>query len=205
MTRGPHHRRVTTMLLGFLTGAALIVAIGAQNAFVLRQGLRGDHVGVVVTICALSDVVLIATGVLLVGQVRALHPAVLAALTYGGAAYLAWIGVRSLLSARTPGSLVASSRGASSVALTTVALTWLNPHVYLDTLLMLGSLAAQHGPIGQWQFAVGAMCASLVWFPTIALGARSLAPYLSRPRTWQVIDVVVGVTMLVIAARLLLP
>jgi len=196
---------VTTAILGFLTGAALIIAIGAQNAYVLRQGLRREHVGVVIAICALSDVVLITAGVAGIGVVAGLHPLVLDALRWAGAAYLVWFGLRSLWSARHAESLEAvGPRGAGSVATTAVALTWLNPHVYLDTVLMLGSVANQHGPQGRWVFALGAMTASLVWFTALGLGARALAPLLSHPRTWQVLDVVVGVTMIVIAALLVL-
>ncbi len=195
---------MTTALLGFATGAALIIAIGAQNAYVLRQGLRREHIGIVVAICALSDLVLILAGVAGIGAVSRLHPAVLELLRFGGAAYLAWFGVRSLWSARKASGLVASiPRGAGSVALTAVALTWLNPHVYLDTVLMLGSVANQHGPVGRWQFATGAVTASLVWFTGLGLGARALAPRLASPRLWQAIDVVVGITMLSIAAMLL--
>lgn len=195
---------VTTLLLGFMTGAALIIAIGAQNAYVLRQGLRREHVGVVVAICALSDVVLIFAGVAGVGVVSALHPAVLEVMKYAGVAYLTWFGLRSLWSSRTASGLKASlPRGAGSVALTAVALTWLNPHVYLDTVLMLGSVANQQGEDGRWVFAAGSILASLVWFPTLGIGARALAPRLAHPRTWQIIDVLVGVTMLVIAALLL--
>ncbi|MDO5629046.1 MAG: LysE/ArgO family amino acid transporter [Mobilicoccus sp.] len=195
---------MTTLLLGFATGAALIIAIGAQNAFVLRQGLRREHVGVVIAICAISDIVLITAGVAGIGWVSQLHPAVLDVLRYGGAAYLAWFGLRSLWWARQSSGLSATApRGAGSVALTSVALTWLNPHVYLDTVLMLGSVANQHGPDGRWVFAAGALIASGVWFTGLGYGARALAPRLAHPRTWQIIDVLVGVVMLTIAALLL--
>lgn len=191
------------VLLGFLTGAALIIAIGAQNAYVLRQGLRREHVWVVVAICSVSDVLLIAAGVTGVGVVSRLHPGALDVLRYAGAAYLTWFGLRSLWSARRPQGLSASlPRGAGSVAVTALALTWLNPHVYLDTVLMLGSVANQHGSSGRWWFAIGAMVASIAWFSALGGGARALAPRLAHPRTWQVIDVVVGVTMLVIAGLL---
>ena len=194
---------VASVITGFLTGASLIIAIGAQNAFVLRQGLRREHVGIVIAICAISDAVLIALGVAGIGFVSRLHPAALDVLRYGGAAYLVWFGLRSLANARhAQGLRAGGASAAGSVALTAAALTWLNPHVYLDTVLMLGSIANQHGVVGRWWFAGGAMTASLVWFTGLGLGARALAPKLSHPRTWQVIDVVVGVTMLVIAALL---
>ncbi|GAB48054.1 LysE/ArgO family amino acid transporter [Mobilicoccus pelagius] len=194
---------MSTALLGFLTGAALIVAIGAQNAYVLRQGLRREHVGVVIAICSSSDVVLIAVGVAGIGGVSGLHPLVLDALRWAGAAYLVWFGLRSLWSARHAGALEAAEpRGAGSVATTAIALTWLNPHVYLDTVLLLGSVANQHGPQGRWVFASGAMTASIAWFTSLGLGARALAPLLSHPRTWQALDVIVGLTMLTVAVLL---
>lgn len=190
--------------VGFLTGASLIIAIGAQNAYVLRQGLRREHIGVVIAICAVSDAVLIAVGVAGIGVVSNLHPAALDVLRYGGAAYLIWFGIRSLLAARTAGGLEAGSApaAAGSVVLTAVALTWLNPHVYLDTVVLLGSIANQHGMDGRWWFAGGAMAASLAWFAALGLGARALSTRLAHPRTWQVIDVLVGLTMLLIAALL---
>lgn len=194
---------LTSVVTGFLTGASLIIAIGAQNAFVLRQGLRREHVGIVIAICAISDAVLIALGVAGIGFVSRLHPSALDVLRYGGAAYLVWFGLGSLANARhAEGLRAGGASAAGSVALTAVALTWLNPHVYLDTVLMLGSIANQHGTLGRWWFAGGAMTASLAWFTGLGLGARALAPKLAHPRTWQVIDVVVGVTMLVIAALL---
>ncbi len=192
-----------TLLAGAATGASLIIAIGAQNAFVLRQGLRREHIGVVIAICALSDVLLILTGVVGVGVIAGLHPAALDVLRYAGAAYLVWFGVRSLLAARHASGLRAAEPvGAGSVAVTALALTWLNPHVYLDTVIMLGSIANQHGPQGRWWFALGATVASAAWFALLGLGARALAPRLAHPRTWQILDVLVGVTMLVIAALL---
>lgn len=192
------------VLTGFLTGASLIIAIGVQNAYVLRQGLRREHVGLVVAICAVSDAVLIAAGVAGIGVVANLHPAALEVLRFAGAAYLAWFGIRSLLAARTAGGLEAGAApvAAGSVLLTAVALTWLNPHVYLDTVLMLGSIANQHGVDGRWWFAGGAMAASLTWFTALGMGARALSTRLAHPRTWQIIDVLVGVTMLVVAALL---
>ncbi len=192
-------------LTGFATGASLIIAIGAQNAYVLRQGLRREHVGMVIAICAICDAVLIVLGVAGIGFVSRLHPDALTLLRYAGAAYLAWFGVRSLLSARAAEGLHVE-RGpaaAGSVALTMFALTLLNPHVYLDTMVLLGSIANQHGP-DRWWFAGGAVAASFTWFTSLGLGARALAPRLAHPRTWRIIDVVVGVTMLAIAALLAL-
>ena len=194
---------LTWMLTGFVTGLSLIVAIGAQNAYVLRQGLARDHVAVVVTICALSDVVLIGAGVGGVGALVAAHPTVLRALRFAGAAYLLWYGVRSLLAARHASALgPVVAAGTRSVVTTTLALTFLNPHVYLDTVLMLGNIANQQGSQGRWWFAGGAALASIVWFCSIGYGAAASARWLARPRTWQVLDVLIGITMIVVAVIL---
>ncbi len=192
-------------LAGLLTGLGLIIAIGAQNAFVLRQGLARDHVGLVVVVCALSDLLLIVAGTAGLGAVVAGAPTVLTALKWFGAAYLVWFAVRSFRSARHPESLRAgevprSARG--PVLATVLALTWLNPHVYLDTVLMLGNLANQHGVTGRWWFAGGAGVGSIAWFTGLGFGARALSAPLARPRTWQVLDVLIGVTMLVLAVVL---
>lgn len=197
---------LTLALAGLGAGLSLIIAIGAQNAFVLRQGLRREHVGVVVAICAVSDLVLILAGTLGIGAIVERAPWALVALKWLGAAYLAWFGIRSLLSARTPGELhesgAADGRALTSVALTTVALTWLNPHVYLDTVVMLGNLANQHGPTGRWWFSGGAGVGSVLWFSGLGFGARALSGPLGRPRTWQVLDVLIGLMMLGLAVML---
>ncbi len=195
------------LLAGLLTGLGLIVAIGAQNAYVLRQGLARDRVGLVVGICAVSDLLLIVAGTAGMGALIADRPTLLTAMKWLGAAYLAWFGVRSLWSARRAGALPGNgARHGSplgSVVATTLALTWLNPHVYLDTLLMLGNIANQHGQMGRWWFAAGAGIASIVWFSGLGFGSRALAAPLSRPRTWQVLDTLIGLTMLVLAGVLL--
>lgn len=197
---------MTSLLPGFLTMASLIVAIGAQNAYVLRIGLTRRHVGLVVAVCALSDAVLVVAGVLGVGRLVTAHPAVLTWVRWVGAAYLIGFGVTCLWRARRPSTLVASAavgtRG--SVLATVLALTWLNPHVYLDTVLLLGSIANQHGPQDRWWFALGASVASAVWFCGLGYGARTASPLLARPRSWQVLDVVIGLTMLAIAVSLAL-
>ncbi len=187
---------------GLLTGLSLIVAIGAQNAFVLRQGLLRQFVGPVVAICAVSDLVLIAAGVAGIGAVVQHAPTALTVVRWLGVAFLTAYGVRSLWRSRHAGALDASTdaeprlRGA---VLQATALTWLNPHVYLDTVLLLGSIAAHHGPTGKWWFAAGAGAGSVVWFSSLGYGARLLSPVLMRPRAWQVLDVVIGLTMLAIA------
>lgn len=195
------------VVAGLLTGLSLIVAIGAQNAFVLRQGLRRSHVGLVVAVCALSDVVLILAGVAGIGVVLDRAARAVEVVRWLGVAFLTAYGVLSLLRARRPEALavgdgvVESRRGVLGRA---VALTWLNPHVYLDTVLLLGSVAGTHGDPGRWWFALGACVASLLWFAGLGYGARLAAPRLARPRAWQVLDVAVGLVMLAIAARLAL-
>jgi L-lysine exporter family protein LysE/ArgO len=190
---------------GLVTGLTLIVAIGAQNAYVLRQGLAREHVGVVVAICALSDVVLITAGVSGIGTIVERAPWVLDVVRWFGVAFLAWYGVSTLLRARRAESLRAATTrtiGVRGVALGALALTWLNPHVYLDTVLLLGSIANHEGPTGRWWFAAGACVGSILWFCGLGYGARLASRVLARPRAWQVLDVLIGVTMLVIAARL---
>jgi len=195
----------TALLTGLMTGFGLIIAIGAQNAFVLRQGLARDHVGLVVAICALSDLVLIVAGTSGMGRIIASAPALLKAFTWAGAAYLVWFGIQSLRSARSPSGLQAGGgRARGSIIATTLALTWLNPHVYLDTVLMLGNLANTHGVQGRWWFAAGAGIASIVWFATLGFGARALSRPLARPRTWQVVDTLIALMMFALAAYLIL-
>ena len=194
-------------LTGLVTGLTLIVAIGAQNAFVLRQGLARQHVGLVVAICALADVALIVAGVAGIGRIVERAPAALDVVRWLGVAFLTWYGVSSLLRARQAVALEAmkertlTRRGA---AVRAMALTFLNPHVYLDTVLLLGSLAAHQGPTGRWWFALGACVASVAWFTGLGYGARLLSPLLRKRRAWQVLDVLIGLTMLAIAAGLAL-
>jgi L-lysine exporter family protein LysE/ArgO len=196
---------VTSLLPGFLTMASLIVAIGAQNAFVLRSGLTRRNVGLVVAVCAASDAVLVLVGVLGVGGIVTAHPAVLTGVRWVGAAYLVGYGISCLLRARRPGALEAGAPAATrgSTLATVLALTWLNPHVYLDTVLLVGSLANQQGPGGRWWFSAGAALASAVWFTGLGYGARVLAPLFARPVTWRVLDVAIAVVMFAIAAVLL--
>ena len=191
-------------ITGFATGLGLIVAIGAQNAWVLRQGVRREHVGLVIAICALSDLALIAVGTGGIGVVARLAPWVLEVLRWGGVLYLLGFAISSFRSALRPGALEqAQARPASSVALTTLALTWLNPHVYLDTVLMLGTVTNGFGQ-ARWAAAAGAGTASVLWFTALGLGARALSGPLSSPRTWRVVDVLVGLVMLGVAAHLAL-
>ncbi len=192
---------------GLLTGLSLIVAIGAQNAFVLRQGLAREHVGVVVAICAVSDLVLIVAGVAGIGTIIRQAGWVIDVVRWLGVAFLTWYGVTSLIKARRTSGLAAAApepMSRRSAALRAVALTWLNPHVYLDTVLLVGSIANTHGAEGRWWFAVGASLASLLWFSGLGFGARFFSPLLARPRAWQVLDVLIGLTMLGIAVMLAL-
>ena len=192
---------------GLATGLTLIVAIGAQNAFVLRQGLAREHVAAVVSICALSDLVLIVAGVAGIGAVVEKAGWLIDLVRWFGVVFLTWYGVRSLLKARRSGALATGApEGLSrrTAVLTATALTWLNPHVYLDTVLLLGSIANTHDGDGRWWFAAGAGLASLLWFSVLGFGARLLWPLLAVPRAWQVLDVLIGLTMLGIAVLLAL-
>lgn len=192
-------------LAGLVTGLSLIVAIGAQNAYVLRQGLARDHVGIVVAICALSDVVLIGAGVSGIGTIVERAPWALDVVRWLGVAFLAWYGVSTLLRARRAESLHAANGAAGGrrgIAGRALALTWLNPHVYLDTVLLLGSIANHEGPTGRWWFALGACVASMLWFCGLGYGARLAGRVLASPRAWRVLDVLIGLTMLAIALKL---
>ncbi|WP_442213835.1 LysE/ArgO family amino acid transporter [Specibacter sp. RAF43] len=169
---------------GLGAGLALIVAIGAQNAFVLRQGIHGEHVWLVVLVCMASDVVLIAGGIFGIGEVVRAVPIVVVAIRVAGALFLFAYGVLAAKRAFRPGRLVAGrqlgtlSRGA--VLATVLTLTWLNPHVYLDTVLLLGTLANQHGEL-RWWFGAGAALGSVIWFSALGFGARLLRPVFARP------------------------
>ena len=191
---------------GLLTGLSLIVAIGAQNAFVLRQGLRRSYVGPVVTVCTLSDYVLILAGVAGIGVIVQHAGWALQAVRWFGVAFLVWDGLSSAWRARRSASSLSAARGDSAggpvVVRRAMALTWLNPHVYLDTVVLLGSIANAHGPSGRWWFAVGTCVASTVWFMALGFGARFAAGLLATPRAWQVLDLLIAATMLGIAVKL---
>jgi L-lysine exporter family protein LysE/ArgO len=191
---------------GLFLGLGLIVAIGAQNAFVLRQGLRREHVGSVVAFCAVADAVLITAGVFGMAQALGDRPMLARGLALGGAVFLAVYGWRALQRARHISALDVTSRGqglSRGAALAqAAAFTLLNPHVYLDAVLLVGSIGAQQPvPLQGW-FAAGASAASLLWFSALGFGARWLAPWFARPRAWQVQDALIGVTMWVLSALL---
>ncbi|WAA65272.1 LysE/ArgO family amino acid transporter [Microbacterium oxydans] len=213
-----------TVLAGLGLGLSLIVAIGAQNVFVLRQGIRREHVFAVVIICALSDAALIAAGVAGLGFVLSAAPWLVVVARWAGALFLlsygilaarrAWRGGEELTAeGADPGAPESPASGDATtltrtrlapVVLTTLALTWLNPHVYLDTVLMLGSIAATHGD-QRWLFAGGAIAASILWFTALGFGARYLGRWLRTPRSWRILDAVIAVIMISIAISLVLP
>lgn len=193
-------------LPGFLLSLSLILAIGAQNAFVLRQGLRQEHVFAVCLVCAVSDALLIAAGIAGFGLASNALPWLEPVLRYGGALFLFVYAARSLRSAlRNHGSLTPSSRQAAGLGATLaacLAFTWLNPHVYLDTVVLLGSISSQYE--GQkTAFALGAMTASFLFFFTLGFGARLLRPVFASQTAWRVLDALVGVAMLAIALKLI--
>ncbi len=223
-----------TLLAGFGLGLSLIVAIGAQNLFVLRQGIRREHVVAVATVCAVSDAILIVVGVSGLGAILEAVPWAIDVVRWAGALFLlgyallaarrAWRPSGAALSVseaetdtstdaaassdartRPPASatLVAPSRLAPVIA-TCLALTWLNPHVYLDTVFLLGSVAATHGD-ARWVFAAGAVTASALWFFSLALGARHLGRFLATARAWRILDGVIAVVMFALAVSLVLP
>jgi L-lysine exporter family protein LysE/ArgO len=206
----PYRRPVTSAAalaiasgLGF--GLSLIIAIGAQNAFVLRQGLLREHVLPVVAVCALSDAALIAAGIAGLGSLLDAAPWLVDVMRIGGAAFLLSYAALAARRAWRPSALSARGDGESRplwpVVTTAVALTWLNPHVYLDTLVLLGSVAATHED-ERWWFGLGAIVASVAWFTALGFGARLLRPVFARPSAWRVLDAVIAVVMATIAATL---
>jgi L-lysine exporter family protein LysE/ArgO len=198
--------------LGMATGLALIVAIGAQNAFVLRQGIRGEHIMPIVAVCALSDAVLIAAGVLGAGALITAAPAAVVVLRYVGAAFLVTYGImaarralrpQSLTTNEVPGHDGGAKRGLAAAVTTVLALTWLNPHVYLD-IALLGSIASAQGAQLQWWFGAGAMLGSILWFCSLGFGARFLRGFFARPLSWRFLDGGIAVTMVALGVGLVL-
>lgn len=195
---------MTYVLVGFLTSLSLIAAIGAQNAFVLRQGIRDEHVLPVVSLCAASDLVLIAAGIAGVGAVVTAHPQLTTIARYGGAAFLIGYGLLAARRALNPGAMTPAEQGPTrlgAVLSTCLALTFLNPHVYLDTVVLLGTLANQQGD-GRWLFGAGAAAASAVWFFGLGFGARRLSRLFAKPSTWRILDAVIAATMLCLGLSL---
>lgn len=196
----------TALFQGFATSLALIVAIGAQNAFVLRQGLARAHVLPVVLVCALSDALLISLGVAGLGRWVQEHPVLLTVTRWGGAAFLVAYGVLAARSALSPqalsvqGAAVGDLRAALAACL---AFTYLNPHCWLDTVVLLGSIAAQQPDGSRAVFGAGAASASAVWFFALGYGARLLAPLFARPVAWRVLDAAIALVMFAIATTLI--
>ncbi len=195
-------------LTGFATALSLILAIGAQNAFVLRQGLAGQHVAALCLFCALSDALLIAVGVAGFGQIATRWPAFPQIMALAGAAFLVVYGAMRFQAAWRGGEGLAASGPTpplATVLATAAAFTWLNPHVYLDTVVLIGAVATQiQAGAPRMAFGLGAVTASFVFFFALGYGARALAPLLARPAAWQVLDATIGVVMWALAAKLLL-
>lgn len=191
---------------GFALSASLIIAIGAQNMFVLRQGLKGEHVGPIVLFCATADAVLISAGVNGLGGVLALVPGLSLALSLGGAAFLGWYGIAALRRAARSSALIVDDRPGLTLRAAlagTAAFTLLNPHVYIDTVLLVGAVGASLAPVERPLFIAGAATASLAWFSTLGFGARLVAPLFARPGAWRALDLGVGVMMLALASTLI--
>jgi L-lysine exporter family protein LysE/ArgO len=195
---------VIALIPGFLTGLSLIVAIGAQNAFVIRQGLLRSHVLLVVVVCSLSDAFLIVLGTGGLGEIVKANEYLLTFIRWFGVAYLTWFGMRSLRSAFKENHLLASGTAETSwkkILATVLALTYLNPHVYLDTVIFVGSIANQFEG-DKWFFALGASLASVVWFSTIGFGARAASHLMSKPIFWRILDISIALIMFSIALTL---
>jgi L-lysine exporter family protein LysE/ArgO len=195
-----------TFLTGFAMSAALIMAIGAQNLFVLRQGLKREHVGPIVLFCGCADAALISAGVGGVGALLGAMPGLTLALAIGGAAFLAWYGFKAFQRMTASEAMAVSAnqsltlRGALGA---TAAFTFLNPHVYLDTVLLMGATGSAQAPALRPVFVAGAATASITWFAALGYGARILTPLFERPAAWKVLDAIVGIVMLTLAASLI--
>jgi L-lysine exporter family protein LysE/ArgO len=192
---------VFAFLPGFLAGLSLIVAIGAQNAFVIRQGLSRQHVFVVVAICAIADAALIALGIAGLGAIIQGLPWLLEGVRWFGVAYLTWFGIKSVRSAFKNDVMDISGAQTTSlkkVVAAVLGFTLLNPHVYLDTVILLGSISNQFAE-DRWVFGLGAMTASVVWFSSIGFGARAASRFMSKPIFWRVLDSLIAVVMFSIA------
>lgn len=201
----------SVFLSGFGVSAGLIMAIGAQNAHVLRQGLRREHVGMTILVCALCDALLILLGVVGLGKVFSANPDWITLARFGGAAFLGWYGLRALRSAIKGGSMqVEAGDGTRKITRTQALLaaagfSLLNPHAYLDTVVLIGSVGSQQADALRPIFAAGAVTASFVWFGVLGYGARVLTPIFSRPMAWRVLDALVALMLWSIAVMLLLP
>lgn len=197
---------IAPAIAGLLLGGSLIIAIGAQNAFILRQGLLRQHVFILCLICALSDALLIGLGVAGLGAIISSSKVLIAVVTLGGAAFLAVYAVMALRRALSPSGLKAAKSGPGSLkaaVLMCLAFTFLNPHVYLDTVLLVGGLSARYEGTARLAFAIGAMSASFLWFFGLGYGARVLEPLFARPSAWRVLDGLIAAVMALLSASLL--
>lgn len=197
---------VSAGISGFLLGASLIIAIGAQNAFILRQGLLRRHVFVLCLICALSDATLIALGVGGFGSLVAASELAIRVVTLAGAAFLAIYGLIALGRAWKPAAMVARDAGTASLGAavaTCLSFTFLNPHVYLDTVVLLGGISGRYEGQARAAFGVGAVVASFAWFFALGYGARLLQPLFARPAAWRILDLIIAAVMFALAAKLL--
>jgi L-lysine exporter family protein LysE/ArgO len=198
---------LNAILAGFALGGGLIVAIGAQNAFVIRQGVLNSHVFWICLFCSVSDAILIWGGTYGLGTILQVLPWLLTVMQYGGAAFLVWYGIKALRRALKPEALNDSTKTTSNLFMalaTCAALTWLNPHVYLDTVILVGSIANARAAGEQGPFALGASLASFAWFFLIGYGAKALRKPLSKPIVWRGIDAAIAVIMFWLAIKLLL-
>ncbi|HNX25391.1 MAG TPA: LysE/ArgO family amino acid transporter, partial [Spirochaetota bacterium] len=200
---------LSSIIEGFAMGAGLIIAIGAQNAFVLKQGIKGEHRPVIAWICALSDAFLIISGIAGMGYIFSTHPVITKAVSLAGSVYLAWFSFRCFRSAVKGESMdinggVSDPLSLKKTVITTLALTYLNPHVYLDTVVMLGGFGAARSPEIRPFFALGAVSASFTWFFTLAYSGKILSPLFKRQVSWRILDTVIGFVMIYITVKLVL-
>jgi L-lysine exporter family protein LysE/ArgO len=200
---------LVSLIEGFVMGAGLIIAIGAQNAFVLKQGIKGEYRTIIAAICAFSDAILIVCGIAGMGVLFSSHSLITKIISFSGAAYLAWFSLKSFHSAVKGDSMNIDKESFKRLTLkgavtTTLALTFLNPHVYLDTVVMLGSFGAARPPEIRPFFGLGAVSASFVWFYALAFSGKILAPVFKKERAWRVLDTAIGFLMIYIAINLLI-
>lgn len=197
-----------TFLKGIGTGGGLIIAIGAQNAFVLSQGVKKNHVLTIALICSICDMLLITIGITGVGSAIASNSRLTEFATLGGSLFLFWYGTRSFISAYKGGFLETgdtTSKSFKGAVAATLAVTFLNPHIYLDTIILMGSISAKFHGTGRYIFGAGAITASFIWFFSLSLGGKALAPFFQKKIAWKILDTLVGITMWVIAISLIQP
>jgi L-lysine exporter family protein LysE/ArgO len=198
---------LNAIISGFALGGGLIVAIGAQNAFVIRQGVLNQHIFWVCLFCAVSDAILIWGGIYGLGAILKFIPGFIPIMTYGGAAFLTWYGIKAVLRVLNPQAMAEDAKSAANLKLalmTCAAFTWLNPHVYIDTVVLIGSIANARAIGEQAPFALGASMASFLWFFTIGYGAKALRGTLSKPTVWRGIDASIALIMFWLAIKLVL-